>query len=186
MDYLQSNGNEQYISLFELIGSLTMGLKQSLVTAFLLVPLVLLLPSVSAEEGRGHKHDHDHDHGYRQHGVHVHGIAGLNLILEDKQLQLVLDSPAVNLLGFEHRPASDAEHASLNKAMESLKDGAHLFVFNAAADCRLVETRVSSALLETGPYGHDHRHSGDHIAEAVVGQSGGAAEFTPANHVLKL
>lgn len=126
-------------------------------TLVLLAPFVLVAPGVSADE----KNEHEHDHEKRQHGAHVHGIAALNLALEGKEVHVELDSPAANIVGFEHAPSSEADHAALDKAAATLKEGARLFRFNAEAGCRMEEAKITSALLD-----EEHgEHAGEHAEE---------------------
>jgi hypothetical protein len=146
---------------------LNVKLNRIALTVSLLAPLALVAPGVIAEE----KHDHDHGHAHekRQHGTHVHGIAALNLALEGDEVHLELDSPAANIVGFEHAPSSAANHAALDKAVAMLNDGERLFQFNAAAGCRMEKAMVMSASLDEGhrdehshdKHGHDeHGHEG--------------------------
>ncbi len=140
-----------------------MSLKQTLLSAALATPLMLIGPWSSAEEK--HDHDHDHDQEHRQHGAHVHGIAALNLALEGNEVQIELDSPAANIVGFEHAPSSADDHAALGKAVATLKDGDRLFKFNDEAGCRMETATVTSELLDeehdehaghAEEEGHDH------------------------------
>ncbi|KOR31896.1 hypothetical protein TI05_10700 [Achromatium sp. WMS3] len=106
------------------------------------------------------QHHHDHKPEHRHHGAHVHGIAALNIALEGHELYIELNSPAVNIIGFEHMPKSAADHAELDKAVATLKDGNQLFQFNSSAGCRMEHVHVTSQLLnETHHHtGHDHEH----------------------------
>lgn len=104
------------------------------------------------------KHSHEHEHEYRQHGSHVHGIASLNLAAENGEIHIELDSPAANIVGFEHRPSSEVEHAALDKAVAKLKQGSQLFAFNASAGCSLEKAQVESALLQDNHGHHQHDH----------------------------
>ena len=142
-----------------------MYLKQIVLTVSLLAPLALVAPWVSADE----KHEHEHDHEKRQHDAHVHGIAALNLALEGQEVHVELDSPAANLVGFEHAPSSEADHAALDKAVATLKDGDRLFRFNAEARCRMEKADVTSALLHEEHDEHGDKHSSDHDHEKKDG-----------------
>jgi hypothetical protein len=137
-----------------------MKLNRIALTVSLLAPLALVAPGVTADEKHehGHGHGHEHDHEKRQHGAHVHGIAALNLALEGKEVQVELDSPAANIVGFEHAPSSEADHAALDKAVATLKGGDQLFRFNPEAGCRMEKAEVSSALLDEDHHGHGHDH----------------------------
>ena len=57
-----------------------------------------------------------------------------------------LESPAANIVGFEHAPANAGERAALDAAMATLKDGGRLFRLPADAGCRLVEAVVETPL----------------------------------------
>jgi hypothetical protein len=133
-----------------------MRLKPIALATSLLTPLVLVAPGVSGSE----KHEHEHEH--RQYGAHVHGIAALNLALEGEEVHVEFDSPAANIVGFEHAPSSEADHAALDKAVATLKNGDQLFHFNKEAGCRMEKAMVTSALLEEEYDSHDDKHSDDH------------------------
>ena len=133
-----------------------MPLKQTVLTAALAAPLMLIVPWASAEE------KHDHDQAHRQHGAHVHGIAALNLALEGQEVQIELDSPAANIAGFEHAPSSADDHAALDKAVATLKDGDRLFTFNDDAGCRMETATVTSELL-----GQEHDEREGHAREGT-------------------
>jgi hypothetical protein len=133
-----------------------MRLKPIALATSLLTPLVLVAPGVSGSE----KHEHEHEH--RQYGAHVHGIAALNLALEGEEVHVEFDSPAANIVGFEHAPSSEADYAALDKAVAALKNGDQLFHFNKEAGCRMEKAMVTSALLEEEHDSHDDKHSDDH------------------------
>lgn len=108
---------------------------------------------------------------HREHGVHVHGLGKLDLAQEGPELHLRLESPAANLVGFEHAPRDEAERATLGQAVAALKDGAALFAPTPAARCTLAEVSVVSALLvseggaEPEEAGHDHEPGHEPIHE---------------------
>jgi len=117
---------------------------------FALSPLAI----ASADE---HAHDHDHVHGSL--GAHVHGIASLNLALEGTKFEIELDSPAINLVGFEHQATSDADKAKLAGARAALEKPLTLFALPAAAACKVTEMELESPLFGDA---HDHDHDHDH------------------------
>lgn len=150
-----------------------MSLKKTVLTVALTTPLTLVATGASA----GDTHDHDHDHEHRQHGAHVHGVAALNLALEGSEVQIEFDSPAANIVGFEHAPSSSDDHAALDKAVATLEDGDTLFRFNDDAGCRMETATVTSEMLDgehaehhghahAETEGHDHQgepaHTGEH------------------------
>ena len=44
-----------------------------------------------------------HDHGPVHQDTHLHGHVELRVALENTSLELYLESPSVNIVGFEHR-----------------------------------------------------------------------------------
>lgn len=68
------------------------------------LPLLLLslasLPALAADDA------HDH-HG--NHPAHVHGVGKLDVALEGNTLTLHLDTPLVNVVGFEHAASSSKD-----------------------------------------------------------------------------
>ena len=92
---------------------------------------------------------HVHDHEHRQHGTHVHGVGQLNLALQDGELHMELHTPAANIVGFEHIPASEVDKGTLDQAVTLLRDGGRLFRFNQAAECRMEAAEISSPLLDS-------------------------------------
>ena len=62
--------------------------------------LLLALPFAMLPLAVAHAADeHDHEHGSL--GAHEHGVGRLNAALDGKTLELELESPAMNLVGFE-------------------------------------------------------------------------------------
>ena len=46
---------------------------------------------------------------FESHHAHEHGVATLGVAIEQRQLDIILESPAINVLGFEHSPRAPAE-----------------------------------------------------------------------------
>ncbi len=89
---------------------------------------------------------------HRQHGQHEHGAAVLQLISEGQDLFITLQTPAANVVGFEHAARNPEQHHMIAQGMDGLRDAGHLFRFPPAADCRLHEADIDSPLDES----HDH------------------------------
>ena len=122
-----------------------------------------LLPGFVLAAGQ---HDHDHDHHDRL-GAHEHGAAELDAALDGSMLEIELRSPAMNLVGFEHAPSSDADKRKIADARERLEQPDALFGLPAAAGCKLAETELESPLFEGEAHDHDHgdEHDGDHESQ---------------------
>lgn len=127
--------------------------------------LVLLLALAAGDVSAGD--GHAHEQGLRGHGAHIHGIARLNLALDGDQMHVELNSPAANVLGFEHAPSSDADHAALDQAFAALKDGAHLFGFNSDAGCTMEDVKIATPLMQDEHGIHEHEGETHAGIEAV-------------------
>ncbi|EXF43018.1 putative zinc-binding protein [Pseudomonas sp. BAY1663] len=133
----------------------------------LALPVILLPLSYSQAHEDHHHHDHEQASSL---GAHEHGAARLNAALDGDRLELEFDSPAINLLGFEHAPASDADEARIAHARAQLERPHGLFGLPPAADCTVSEQRFEGELLGASHAGyqrqdrHDHDHDHDEAA----------------------
>mgnify|MGYP001597190076 CR=1 FL=1 len=125
------------------------------------LPFLLLLALAAVDISAGDSHP-GHEGEHRGHGVHVHGRARLNIVLEGSEIHVGLNSPAANLVGFEHAPSSEADHAALDRTLAALRDGARLFEFNGDAGCSMTNVEIVSALIEEAHAGHEHDATSDH------------------------
>ena len=128
----------------------------------------LTIPDMSPGEPHHHAHDHDQQ---IQHDSHVHGQAELLIVLEGSLLSMEFRSPAMNVVGFEHRANTDEQRAAAKDAQAHLRDGQSLFDFGRA-HCELSEHKLSFGGLLEEHHGHGHeqdeatKHS-DIVAEYV-------------------
>jgi len=122
-----------------------------------------LLPLVAVQAA-----NHAHDHAHEAHGslnAHEHGLAQLNVVLDGQALELELESPAMNLVGFEHAAKSDADKAKVAAALSQLQDPLALFGLNAGA-CTVSKQELESPLFaaeeKQHAHGHKHKHEEQH------------------------
>ncbi|WP_434672922.1 DUF2796 domain-containing protein [Pseudomonas sp. R1-15] len=118
---------------------------------FALLPLAVAHAAV--------EHDHDHEHGSL--GAHEHGVARLNAALDGQTLELELESPAMNLVGFEHAATSDADKAKVAAVRAQLEKPLTLFNLPAAAKCTVAQQELESPLFGDEPDHEDHDEDGD-------------------------
>lgn len=123
----------------------------------LALPFALLPGFVQAAEH--HNHDHDHSHGSLD--AHEHGAAELDAALDGAMLEVELRSPAMNLVGFEHAPRSEADKGKIANARKQLEQPDRLLGLTAAAGCTLAKTELESPLFE-GDHQHEHEHEHEH------------------------
>jgi Protein of unknown function (DUF2796) len=81
---------------------------------------------------------------FEQHEAHEHGKVALNVAVEGNKLTIELDAPAINVVGFEHAPSSDAERAAVANAQKQFQSGQRLFGVPPEAQCHLERVDVHS------------------------------------------
>ncbi|MDR6608402.1 DUF2796 domain-containing protein [Pseudomonas synxantha] len=137
--------------------------------------LLLALPFAMLPLVVAHAADeHDHEHGSL--GAHEHGVGRLNAVLDGKTLELELESPAMNLVGFEHVATSDADKAKVVAARTRLEQPLSLFNLPKAAGCVVENQELESPLFGDQPDadddhdedakdedGHEHHHDHSEI-----------------------
>lgn len=112
--------------------------------------LLLALPFALLPLAVAHAHeDHDHEHGSL--GAHEHGVGRLNAVLDGQALELELNSPAMNLVGFEHVATSAADKAKVATARKQLENPLALFNLPKAAGCVVSSQELSSPLFGDKP-----------------------------------
>ncbi|PHN32525.1 DUF2796 domain-containing protein [Pseudomonas sp. ICMP 460] len=123
--------------------------------------LLLALPFALLPLAVAHAHDeHEHEHGSL--GAHEHGVGRLNAVLDGQTLELELDSPAMNLVGFEHLATTAADKAKVAAARKQLENPLALFSLPKAAGCVVSTQELNSPLFGDKPEAdHDDDDDGD-------------------------
>lgn len=121
----------------------------------------LISLNLSAESSH-HHHDHSHGHDVAQQTkqqAHLHGYAELTLALEGSALEISFESPAANIVGFEHKPTSNEQLQVIDSAQQILSTPAELF-FLTAGNCSLTEMNTDfSAILNDEAFASGHNES---------------------------
>jgi hypothetical protein len=112
-----------------------------------------LLPLAIAHAAVEHDHDHD-EHGSLS--AHEHGVGRLNAALDGQTLELELESPAMNLVGFEHAATTDADKAKVAAVRAQLEKPLVLFNLPKAAGCVVATQELESPLFGDKPDADDH------------------------------
>lgn len=129
---------------------------------FLLASVLFALTPLSIA---AHEHQHKDNVHEQSLAAHVHGLATLNIALEGQRLELHLDSPAMNIVGFEYQPNSTADKKTVADAEHTLKNEQQLFKLSPDAQCALSSVNIENDLTEHAEE-HDHAAHGDkHDAE---------------------
>jgi hypothetical protein len=80
-------------------------------------------------------------------GAHVHGQGRLQVVVDANGIELLLEAPLADLLGFEHAPRSDAQRLAVGRMAARLRDPKSWFVPDAAGRCVLASATLQSAAL---------------------------------------
>ena len=123
-----------------------------------------LLPLAIAHAADEHDHDHEHEHGSL--GAHEHGVGRLNAVLDGQALELDFDSPAMNLVGFEHQATTPADKAKVAASRKQLENPLALFNLPKAAGCVISTQELNSPLFGDKPEAdHDDDDDDDHATD---------------------
>lgn len=105
------------------------------------------------------------------HGAHVHGVAELTLAAEGADLEIEFSSPAISVVGFEHRAVTPAEKDAVADAVAALRDlagaltlvGAHCELAHSTVDVTAVQAETAEDQTSHGGHGDQHNeHQDDH------------------------
>lgn len=126
----------------------------------LLFALPFALLPLAAAHAAHDEHEHNDEHASL--AAHEHGAAQLNVALEGQRLELALESPAMNLVGFEHAAESTSDKAAVARAQQHLQTPLALFGIAAAADCVITSHELQSPLFDAHAEEHDNEHEAEH------------------------
>lgn len=102
---------------------------------------VFLTAGAAAQGTSGAAHQH----------AHVHGVAKLGIAVQGTGVTISFESPLDSLIGFEHRPRTEAEHAATAALQARMRAPRDLFQFNAEASCVFVKAEAESAIFGPPP-----------------------------------
>lgn len=105
-----------------------------------------LLPLTTSLMAAEHTDEHEHEE-HASLAAHEHGAAQLNVALDGNTLELALESPTMNIVGFEHAAKSPADQAAAAKAKQQLQDPLALFGIAPSAGCSVSKQDVSSPVF---------------------------------------
>jgi len=79
---------------------------------------------------------------------HVHGVATVDVALDGRRLEIDVDSPLDNLVGFEHAPRSGKEREAIDRMVASFGRPETLFAPTAAAACAVKSVQLASPVID--------------------------------------
>jgi hypothetical protein len=105
---------------------------RSLVFCLALLSVLFLFPNVSAAQ---------------THEAHEHGVAHMDVTVEDAGFEVELDSPLASFISFEHSPSTPEQTAEAGDMVAKLALADELFRTPAAAGCQVASISLRSANL---------------------------------------
>ena len=101
--------------------------------------------------------------------AHVHGKASINLVLDDQSLFIEFESPAYNLVGFEHEPKDQIQQKEVQDTLSLLSRPRKVFGFSAQAGCLVESVSVTTTMAGVGKntvgYEEEHHEEEHHEEE---------------------
>jgi hypothetical protein len=76
-----------------------------------------------------------------EYSSHVHGLAEMTIVIESEKLEIEIKSPAMNLVGFEHKASTQKHIAAVNEAELVLKKPKKIFSFTGG-QCKLINKNL--------------------------------------------
>lgn len=95
-------------------------------------------------------------------GVHQHGVAQLDVVIEPPALTLALHSPLANLIGFEHPPVTAEEQALWADLQKQMQQPDLQLVLPQAADCSVQHSEMNNPFASHTEHEHNDEHHDDH------------------------
>ena len=92
-------------------------------------------------------------------GVHEHGVVKLDVAVDGNVLTLQLEAPLDSLLGFEHRPRTQAQRQAAQAVLKRINDGASLFQPSRAASCTFSKSTFDADALQSNPAAKPGEHA---------------------------
>ena len=91
---------------------------------------------------------------------HEHGVAQLNVAVEDNSVLMEFEAPGADIVGFEHPATSDEDKAKVSAAVTSLENLTNLVKFPEGANCAVTEVKAElHSESEHAEDGHDEHHA---------------------------
>jgi hypothetical protein len=100
-------------------------------------------------------------------GAHVHGVATLQIAVDEHTLTLDFSSPLDNLIGFEHAPYNAQQKAAVKHLADNLNQANTIFMPTAGAQCTLQSVKLDSPVLTPAHAAETADKSGQAGAERV-------------------
>ena len=111
------------------------------------------------------------DEPQRQLGAHVHGAGKLNIAIERRTLEVEIEAPGSDIVGFEHAPSTAEQRKAMAEARAALAKPLALIKLPEAAACKVSSAKVKLVGGGAHQHGHDHGHGKAQPAKAKAAET---------------
>lgn len=108
-----------------------------------------MLPVAHALEANQQPNPTTATDGLPDQSAHEHGVAKLMMSTSGDGIEIMLETPAVNIFGIEQKPTTEEGRKQLEENRRKLEAGDSLFEMNPEAGCSQLSAEVSSSLLDS-------------------------------------
>lgn len=103
----------------------------------------------------------------RQLEAHSHGEGRLAIAIDGARVEMELEAPAQDIVGFEHAPGNTRQRTAIADAKKRLAKLSDVLVLSSDAGCKLTSAKVEVTGAAAGKgkghsHGHGHGHSHGH------------------------
>ena len=95
--------------------------------------------------------------GHRHHGAHEHGRGELKLAVDGNVVQIELELPGEDVVGFEHAPRTQRQKQTVARAIGTLKEPIQVIELARTANCRALKDKSKAVLQKPEGGDDDHR-----------------------------
>lgn len=93
--------------------------------------------------------------------THAHGLSEMNIAIENQKLIIELISPAIDLVGFEHKAKTSISINKVKKVEKRLSEHNEMFSLSGG-NCQLISTFIDVSNLTSIPDDHQHHQEHSH------------------------
>lgn len=94
----------------------------------------------------------------RELDAHEHGHGALNIAIEGAQIQVELEVPGFDIVGFEYEAETDADKAKITAALDTLGDPTTVLALPKGAGCEVIEAKAELHGEDDHDDHDDHAH----------------------------
>lgn len=104
-------------------------MRKTILTTLITIPFLLGTTAMAQEEKR-------------QLDAHEHGSGTFNIAIEGNKVEIEIEVPGMDIVGFEHEASTDEQKTAIEKAGKLLLDGFSIFTLPAGAGCKITTRKV--------------------------------------------